>query len=63
MKKTPQDKKIGKMLIEEYVYSDTIVQNTFLNFRQLNGPGSHATYLARIQVRYCIKLESCDDVL
>ncbi len=56
MKKTPQDKKIAKMLIEEFVYSDTIVQNTFLNFRQLNGPGSHATYRARIQVRYKIRI-------
>jgi hypothetical protein len=27
-----------------------------LNFRQLNGPGSHATYLARIQVRYKIRI-------
>jgi hypothetical protein len=45
----PEDKKIARMLIEEYIHIvvTQLLHNNRLSFRQLKCGESHRTYLAR----------------
>ncbi len=48
----PEDKKIDRMLIEEYIHIvvTQLLHNNCLSFRQLKCGVSHMTYLARNRV-------------